>query len=238
MEVYSVHQKNENLCALNKNHLIFVHLPKTGGTTLRAMLESRYQQGQLYSIYEGDPNFHSMQDFHELSEEVKSAINVYTGHISYAMLRDPVNRVISYYHHVLTYHKVIKNNKISLIKFLNRRDPQVDNLQTRRLSGLSAPFGKCTDDMLRTAIDNIDKWFFSIGVTDRFDESLVVLSELIGWETPVYKTLNVGINRPPKEYFSQTEINLIQQHNQLDIILYSYAKRKLDSQIREMGITL
>jgi hypothetical protein len=235
---------------MNKDHFIFLHLPKTGGTTLRAILESRYQENQLYSIYEGDPNFHSMQDFHELPEEAKSAINVYTGHINfgmhrslagkscyYAMLRDPVNRVISYYHHVLTYHKIIKNNKISLIKFINRRDPQVDNLQTRKLSGLSAPFGKCTKDMLWTAIDNIDKWFLSIGVTDRFDESFVILAEFIGWEISIYKTLNVGINRPPQEYFSETEINLIQQHNQLDSILYSYAKRKLDSQIKKMGIT-
>lgn len=231
----------------NDQH-IFIHVPKTGGTTLRSIVERHYNGKELYRIYDRKSVFNNMDDFMRLSDEEKKYIKAYTGHFSFglheylpgnaryfAMLRHPVNRVISYYHHEMTFHDNFKDRKVSLIKFINMRNLQVDNLQTRYLSGIQAPFGGCSEEMLWTAISNIDQHFFSIGINERYDESLSVLATLMDWAESGYVKENVSKGRPSEEFYSQMEINQIINHNRLDMFLYSYAQRKLDRQIRKLG---
>jgi hypothetical protein len=38
-----------------------------------------------------------------------------------------------------------------------------------------------------------------------------------------------------REYFSKGEINMIRNSNRLDEMLYSYAKRQIEQQLRETG---
>jgi hypothetical protein len=233
------------------SQLIFIHLPKTGGTTVRSIIERQYPTHQLYKIYNGASSFSTMEDFASLTEEDNCAIKVYMGHVSFSLqeripgnprcftlVRDPVYRVLSYYHHVMTLHERFKDNKISLIKFLNRGDKEIDNLQVRKISGVDVPVGRCTEEMLWTAIENIERCFCVVGTTDRFDESICLLADLMGWETPLYVKENVSKQRPSIDYFSQMEINQIKQRNQLDTMLYSYVSRRLNKQITDKGVDI
>jgi hypothetical protein len=181
-----------------------------------------------------------------LTEHEKNKILVYAGHISYgthtviarpssyyAMLRDPVDRVISYYHHAMTHFPRFKANRMSLMKFLERKDKQLDNHQTRILSGVRAPFKGCSKDSLWAAIDNINSDFCAVGITEMFDDSLLLLSQVLGWKTSKYERRNVAVGRPSREYFSELEINMIRNSNRLDEMLYSYAKRQVEQQLKE-----
>ena len=88
---------------------MFLHIPKTGGVTLRAALRHKYP-GRVITL-------HSPREparVGELPVEERRAARVLTGHLPYGvdrympqecdyitMLREPVARVVSTYHHVL-----------------------------------------------------------------------------------------------------------------------------------------
>lgn len=228
--------------------LVFLHVPKTAGTTVRAIIERQYPPEALYTIYEGAPMHHQMADFKQLPEDQKKKVRVFAGHLSYglhrsipgkvkyfAMLREPVARVVSYYHHVMNHNVNFKTNRVSLLKFFQRQDRQLDNHQTRILSGIHAPFGKCNHEMLWTAIENIEQNFCLVGLTEMFDESLVLLGREMNWKSFGYVRENISVNKPNAEYFSKTEISAIENRNRLDLVLYSYARRRLEQQIESLG---
>jgi hypothetical protein len=239
---------------MSTERLIFLHVPKTSGTTMRHILEAQYGADKLYCIYENNRPFHTRTEFAQLSTEAKRRFRVYMGHLDYglhrqlpvptrycAFMRNPVTRVISYYHHVMSHNPHYKKSRASLLKFLSSRDPQVDNHQTRLLSGVSPKFGLCTEQMLWTAIENVDTDFVLVGLTERFDESLLLLGKLLAWadwSAPRYEAQNVSINKPAETYYSDQEINAVKHHNRFDIILYSYVERLLQDKLRQAGAAL
>lgn len=226
--------------------LIFLHVPKSAGTTMRAIIERQYAPANVYTIYQGASGHHTMSDLDALTEEQKREISIYAGHFSfglherigcapnyYAMLRDPVDRVISYYHHAISHHPQFSMNKMSLMKFFERKNLQIDNHQTRIVSGIRAPFKECSYDMLWIAIEHVDASFCAVGLTERFDESLLLLCQAMGWTPPRYTSKNVAANRPARDYFSQAEIDMVRSNNRLDEMLYAYAQRRLDEQLQQ-----
>ena len=224
--------------------IIFLHIPKTGGTTVRSIMERLYETSALFSVYDDSPSHNSIIDLDSLSAEAKKSIKIYCGHVSYGfhrsaevkpnyvtILRHPIDRVLSFYHHTMTYDPEWKDKPVSLVKFINSKNLQMNNHQTRIVSGMGAPFNQCPEEMLWKAIENIEKEFPFVGVSELFDESLLVLSEAVGWCDPFYVKENVSKGRPNREYFSQMEINVIKNHNQLDLLLYAYVKKRLLAEV-------
>ena len=121
----------------------------------------------------------------------------------------------------------------SRMKFFGRKDPTLHNQQTQIISGIKAPPGACPDEMLWTAIDNINERFCAVGVTEMFDESILLLRKAMAWDLPEYVHENVSVDRPARDFFSEAEINLIKKNNQLDILLYSYVRRRLQKKLDE-----
>jgi hypothetical protein len=153
-------------------------------------------------------------------------------------LRDPIDRVISLYYFALKYsnnpyHERLVAHDISLEEFVAGIScREAENDQTRRLSGLNPDFGACTVDMLRTAKDNMTRSFSVVGITERFDESLLLFKRTLGWTRSIrYWPGQVNDTRPRKESISQATKDLIAKYNQLDIELYDYARTMLDKLI-------
>jgi hypothetical protein len=224
--------------------IIFLHLPKTGGTTLRAIFNQQYGSEAVCGIYDGDPGFISHEDFNALSPIERSTYQVYCGHLPYglhkdisekidyyAMFRKPIERIISYYHHTMTHAPAFKENPVSLLKFLNRQDRQIDNLYTRFISGQSAEFGKCSTAMLFQAMENIDHHFVTVGLQEQFDKSIELLSNKLNWRPVEYTPINVGHRRPSKDYFSHQEIDRISNMNKLDHILYGFVEKRFQEEV-------
>ncbi len=230
--------------------LIFIHLPKTAGTTIRSILNQQYGKDRICGIYDGDPGFLSHEAFDALPETEKEQYQVYCGHFPYglhekikgkahyyAMFRDPVERVISYYHHAMSHSPAFQKNPVSLMKFLDRKDWQVDNLYTRFISGQQAGYGMCHNRMVFKALENIDSHFLAVGLQKNFDISLKILGKRLGWSAPQHPPVNVGKERPSLEYFSVREINRIRELNQLDQVLFDYIQEKFARQRRELEDT-
>ena len=90
--------------------LLFMHIPKTAGTTLRAVVERQYRPTTLFSLYPGhEAQLDALRV--RVSDRPPAAV---MGHFRFGLhaafpaggryvtfLRDPVDQVISHYNHLL-----------------------------------------------------------------------------------------------------------------------------------------
>lgn len=219
--------------------VIFMHIPKTGGQTLRSVVEQNYKEGDVFRCYPTNPKYPNLEDFKNISDQEKERMKIIIGHIDYGihnyishdyrgyitMMRDPVDRVISSYQHVMRNSEKLRNNCASILKLYEKERMFLDNFQTRMISGINPEFGQCYDEMLDQAIENIDKHFLMIGLNERYDETLRRFAKLLNWNSIEYERVNSTPNKLTSKCFSKIEINKIKEMNKLDIQLYSYAKK-------------
>jgi hypothetical protein len=238
--------------------LIFLHIPKTAGTTLNRLLEKYYESKYSWKI--NSPYPHNFQDeLNKISQVQKEEINLFKGHMAFGlhellpqpssyitMLRDPVERVISLYYFILRtpdhyLYNLVREHQMSLKECISSRiSSELENGQTRLLSGQLelakkqiASFEKSSPEWLETAKNNLSKPFTTFGITEKFDESLMLFRQKTGWKFPFYIKHNVNTNRPLKEDISPDVIRLIEKYNELDIELYNYANNYFNNQISQ-----
>lgn len=224
--------------------LVFLHIPKTGGTTLAAVINRRFDGAQTYSIKGADIDG-GVARLRALPPEQAAAIRLLKGHQSFglhqclapgaryvAMLRHPVGRVASHYNYLLSnpghaMYPRLKQSGCDLAQYAgSRMFPDLDNGQTRLLAGVwdDRPLGE-TD--LQRAIANIEQHFAWVGLMERFDESLVQLGLNLGWLDVRYRKRNVS-ERASASLVDDRARAAILAANELDLQLYDYVRERFD----------
>ncbi|MEN6586611.1 MAG: sulfotransferase family 2 domain-containing protein [Sulfuricella sp.] len=219
--------------------IVFIHIPKTGGMTMYAMIRDIYKPSELHKI---NPAIESIEKYLSLSMSRKEKLKVIYGHMDYwvqellppnsryvTLLRNPVERVISHYHYV----RRTANDPLRELAMRSSLDDwvarcnllEMDNGQTRRLSGSegSVSFGACSAQMLEQARQNVQHNFALVGITERFDETYGLMSKLFDWPIRHYQPRNVAQQRSSTKEIPARTIRLIEKHNALDMELYAHA---------------
>ena len=236
---------NVNSPRLGKDALIFVHIPKTAGSTFSSILACIYPE-RRYSIYD----FAQIPDFGHMPEAERTEIDLLQGHFLYGIhqyiprysryitfLRDPVERIVSLYYYLLRVpgnylHDTLVSNNISLADFVGSRlTSEIYNFQVRLIAGADQPsvdsFPVLDESTLLQAKQRLASDFLAFGITEKFDESLVLLSRSLGWKlfsrNLFYRKQNVTHNRKRLADVSPEIIDMIHRNNQLDQQLYEYA---------------
>ncbi len=192
--------------------------------------------------------------FAALPEAIKHNAAVFMGHegfgfhqalerpsTSITILRDPVERVLSHYYYVRRnrenhLHKTVADRQMSLAEFVTSGvSREVDNGQTKFLAGLETPYlvaGEYGDEILEAAKQNANHHFTVVGLTERFDESLILLKRTLGWQQwPFYVSANVTRKRPQRQQVDPKTTQLIREANQLDIALYQFAQAQFEARL-------
>jgi hypothetical protein len=160
------------------------------------------------------------------------------------MLRDPVSRVVSLYNFQrlleerMGEHEGVRLPTEMSIEDFVREPPykEIDNGQMRRISGLDAGVGHCSDVMLQAAKENLRKYFSVVGITERFDETLVLLARTFGWSQELlYYPRNVTVAGTHSSRLPGATIDLIRERNAYDIELYQFGMQLLEEAIAAQG---
>jgi hypothetical protein len=229
----------------NDRGLIFIHIPKTAGSTLRPIMDRNYQRENICKL---DFLPRDLDRFLRLPEEARSRIRVLQGHFPFGLhkhlsvpadyltlLRDPVDRIISMYYwihgnqeHVLN--KLVRS--MSLEDFADSGFEITANHQTSLLSGLTA---SADHDALAVARKHLQHEITAFGLNERFDESLLLFKKRLGWKHVFYSRRNVTRGRPPSSDVPDSVLDIIKKHNLLDLELYDFARRTFDCAISALG---
>lgn len=248
-----------------KPTLIFLHIPKTAGKSFTYILGREYKKAPAFHLYGsiGEVN-DFIETLRQMDNETKSRIKLITGHFKFGLheylpqpstyvtfLRDPVDLAISHYYFVRksTWHFLhTLAQQLSLEDFLKYRFETMENTNstTRWVSSYygmleaqpvspSSRYEPLPPEALDLALRNLDTRFCFAGITELFDESILLMKELLGWNSIYYVRQNVN-KRPLTSDISPQVRRYIEQHHQLDIELYNMMRRKLEAQIRESGV--
>ncbi|MGB6301523.1 MAG: sulfotransferase family 2 domain-containing protein [Rivularia sp. (in: cyanobacteria)] len=240
------------------SNLIFLHIPKAAGSTLLNIVRRQYNSESIFSI-DGTNPIESMKKFKQLPKHEREATPILMGHMYFGaheflpqpstyitMLRDPIERIISFYYYVLrnpdhNHHNLITSKNLGLKDYVKSGiGKQLDNGQTRLLSGIDAldiEFGNCSEEMLERAKLNLKKYFTVVGITENFDESLLLMKSKLNWKKSIlYTKNNVTKKRPKKLDVSQVDLREIEKLNEFDLEIYRYAKELLIYQLQENSI--
>jgi Galactose-3-O-sulfotransferase len=225
--------------------VVFLHIPKTAGTTLNRIIESQYSAFSIYSI---DP-FRiraTAERLKQLPERRRRHLRVVRGHLFYGihkflpqgatyitMLRDPVPRLLSTYYFILRrplhpMHRKLQKERVGVEDFI-RLTPHRQNLQCRFIAGIGN--GEvCDERVLDIAKENLARSFSVIGLCERFEESLMLMAKRFGWEVPFYKNRKVSKSHPMVE---PELVDFIREHNRLDVELYEFGKKLFEQRLCE-----
>jgi len=158
-------------------------------------------------------------------------------------VREAIDRVISDYHYVLRtpthkFYDPVATENYSLEDYVRSGITiYTDNVQTRMLPGVGRdiPFGECKDDVLDQAIDQIERYFPVVGITDQFEESVVLMRRRFNWGVPTYMTRNRTSGRPKRQEVLDSTRRAISEFNQLDARLYAYVSERIEAQLSREG---
>ncbi len=235
---------------IRKDLFIHLHIPKTGGTTLRDIIQRQYRAEKILMIPKLEESENILK---EVSTSQINQLKLIQGHLKYgihnhfhrrakyfAIIRDPINRVLSTYYYVLSQKNnpqnlSTSNNQMTIYDFVKSGvNPFLINGQTKLISGKTGNIDNPiieSEELFSLAKENIENDFLFLGITEMFDETILILKNMLGWHMPYYSIANRTKKKPNYDAVNPTIISFIKEHNQLDIKLYNITKTSLLNRI-------
>jgi hypothetical protein len=236
----------------NRNEaLIFLHIPKTGGSTLYKILERQYTWAQTLRLESSQ-----IARFKALPAVERERFCLIEGHLHFGLhrfiprastyitfLRRPVERVLSFYYYARStpdhyLYPLLATERLDLKALLARElTMELCNEQTRLLAGDEWEDSErvVTQAALERAKANLRSYFRVVGLLEEFDASLLLLRRAFDWHLPFYVKENVTEEKRDDTSLDVETRRLVEDANCLDLELYEYARNLFDEQRRAEG---
>jgi hypothetical protein len=186
---------------------VFLHIPKASGTTIRTIVSREYGvEATLYYEPENENFEHRAAPVTYLRDRlVKANVRLITGHLRYgihellcqpcryfSMVRDPIERALSDYFYAFTYFQhrhrdQIVSGNVSFQDFLAADVVSPATATCYFLGGLFEGL----HDAVEAALFQVRHGIVTVGTSERFDESILLIARDLGWRPPLYLRRNV-----------------------------------------------
>ena len=233
-------------------HHVFLHVPKTAGSSLRTVLSRQYGARHVLYFDLGAGDQRPMPDIAAALRQGMAGrdIRLFTGHqflglhealrepcLYFTLLRDPVERVLSEYFYAFTYphhaqREAIVSGRLGPIDFLTGPLHGRGDAQAQLLAG------RTRRPVLDAALANLADSIAVAGVAEEFDRSLLLIARRLGWAPPLYVARNVTRLTPAQAALREDARRQAAAHHGLfatDIALHQAARARLAADIAAEG---
>lgn len=233
------------------NPYFFLHIPKTAGSTLNAILDDNFDPVKIFDVYTDDQRV----KLRDTTYDDLAQCDLVRGHVFiqnfsdilegplpfqvFTFLREPVSRVISEFHFLKTWpkshlYRYLNENDVTLAEYVTSDTPELrwrgSNTMVNSLSGV----GHTLEEGLDMAWHHVSERFIFFGLLERFDESILMLSKHLELGRSFYERQNVRA-KPAQHSVTPADVELIQEYNQADIALYDLACLEFDNRVAALG---
>jgi hypothetical protein len=234
-----------------------MHIPKTAGISFYDCLERLYP-GEHF-LFSPDTAADLIR-YRNLDPARRRRITLFGGHTPrtigeeeidglpvITMLRNPVSRVKSFCQHIRDGKSAVLRDRyppeiFDLDRFLDSGMDRLENLQTRLLLGrgnfrtFTYPDGP-PDRLAEAALAVLTDDLICFGLTELFEESLMLFRRRLKWGWPEYQRLNPR-NEANLLNFEKRHIEKIRRLNAVDLQVYRAAASVFQSRWRSSGAAM
>jgi len=247
---------------LKRDKVIFLHIPKTGGSTVRQLIGRQYPPGQTINLTRGNWRTNAMATVNRLTDTPDPLLVM--GHFRFGIhaylpepddwtyvtvLRHPIRRVISQYANVTANQhpdeRQLRLRELDIVTFAGSLSH--GERMTRWLAGLGMtddPNKTTKDpkplpvDALERAKHNLRTRFSCVGLLEEFPATALMMQQTLGWKSAHYTVQNIsrsggGRAAVPPDIYAQLEKACAS-----DLALYNFAKTLFEAQKQAYGPTL
>ena len=237
---------------------IFVHIPKTGGSTMRQIILNNVDPRRTLTV--GSDHEKVMREFAALSQHERDQYVAALGHFRYGihrffssgtpryftMLRHPVERTLSNYSYALERPRQPHHFEIGRSSFIEfASDQRLGQKQSMWLMGY-VPSDKATlevygrelplpENAVEILKKRISEEFVLAGVLEQYDASLLLLQDIFNWKSVYYERANTTKKRLRYKDLNAEEKRILDALTGPDFELYDWVKARLDAQIEQRG---
>lgn len=239
-----------------KKPIIFMHIPKTAGSTLHQLFHLNYRKEQIYTLgitgapTEGsfiDRHTASVANFHSLTKQEQSEFKVVLGHMPYGLhrafesdaqyitfLRHPISRILSHYNFVKEsprhyLHDKTKNEAKTVADYVERlKSKELNNGMLRCFLG---------KDHQKIPFGGCRREMIEVAL-ERIEKRFVAVGIQEYFEESIshlctvndWKTSEIKARNVSKSQYSKdlknSEVESILRYNSLDLLLYEEIRKK------------
>lgn len=251
---------------------IWLHVPKTAGTTLWDILERNFGKFAFPAMQRGAETDSALglqrpkiigELWQSFPETERARFKFAGGHLPYGVdevfgqpcqyftfLRHPIEQAVSLYYFwvevgLIGVEEATQPGRLSLDRAVDEGIfLALHNYQTRVLSGLpeldpafsrfpSKQQLEVPDEALRLAMRHVDEMFF-VGLSERFDISVIILAQLCGWRLDDLLSTRKKVNplRPKTISLPESLRRQLAEITALDRKLYAHAKARFHRQAK------
>lgn len=234
--------------------VFFLHIPRTAGTTLNAVMSNHFGPEAILSVY--DKADYEKHRFH--SPDFFAPIKLITGHLLLettdppsiyglpvsvvTLLREPVSRLLSEYEFLKTWDRnhlyaYLNGNNVSFSEYITSSERILryrgKNFMTRCIAGedVDGPYPR---KALARAKKNLERNFVFTGIQERFAESLVMLGDLLGMDNLLHDRRN-ALKAEARNAPGEDDVALALDMNRADIELYDFACALFEERVNALG---
>jgi hypothetical protein len=243
--------KIKSLSSGNTPKVIFLHIPKTAGTSFARIIENNYSKSEFYLATAGNVEsrqyiMNSLNSFLKLPKREQDKIKIIKGHFPYGLhekmnwsdykyvsfIRNPVERLFSEYYYIKdnpTHPLSQLCNEISFEEYALSDDYHLQNQQIRMLAGFDALFETDMHRVYELAIKNVSSENFILGLTERFSDSLSMIGKALGWKNVEEQFVRYPSKKPSKMAIDREVLSEIEMKNYWDIKFYEHISKLFEN---------
>ena len=187
---------------------VFVHIPKSSGSTVRSILARQYGFRNIlyFEPNSGEWKQHANSPHEFLQRQMaEHSPRLITGHEPFgihlaikqpcryfSMVRDPVDRALSDYYYAFSFpghrfREEVVSGSVSVEEYLSSGKYAYSYEQAEMLAGQWTALG----GVAQVAIENVRNSFLVVGTVERFNELIMLLAKVFGWGPPLFIRKNV-----------------------------------------------